>query len=265
MLTVETPRPGDRIEVTTEAVRPQGGLHPGTRPTQRLGPSGTGTLATADRVRVVLAVHSERGIGLAIITRQAPTWPDELVIRWHLRGLESFDLSTARGRLSGSVSTASPDGALAGTATAESLAALPESAARVAAGLRSRLWRDGREESLLQSGDPWFAELRVCQPPRISPAETGRSAPVAEASAPPRASFSKEEPLAEATVAEAAVAETTVAEATGVDTAGAESVDSTMTGAVLPLQRGYFELTVPAALLAGQAPRLELAWIDFHR
>jgi hypothetical protein len=38
-----------------------------------------------------------------------------------------------------------------------------------------------------------------------------------------------------------------------------------MTGAVLPLQRGYFELTVPAALLAGQPPRLELAWIDFYR
>ncbi len=255
MLTVETPRPGDRIEVTTEAVRPQGGLQPGTRPTQRLGPSGTGTLATADRVRVVLGVHSERGIGSGIITRQAPTWPDELVIRWHLRGLESFDLSTARGRLSGSVSTASPDGALAGTASAESLAAVPESAARVATGLRSRLWRDGREESLLQPGDPWFAELRVCQPPRMSPAETGRFAPAAEAAAPPQASFSKEGPLAEATVAEA----------TGVDTAGAESVDSTMTGAVLPLQRGYFELTVPAALLAGQAPRLELAWIDFHR
>lgn len=260
MLTVETPRPGDRIEVTTEAVRPQGGLHPGTRPTQRLGPSGTGTLATADRVRVVLGVHSERGIGSGIITRQAPTWPDELVIRWHLRGLESFDLSTARGRLSGSVSTASPDGALAGTATAESLAALPESAARVAAGLRSRLWRDGREESLLQPGDPWFAELRVCQPPRMSPAETGRFAPAAEASAPPQASFSKEGPLAEATVAEAAVAEPT-----GADTAEAESAGSTLVGAALPLQRGYFELSVPAALLAGQAPRLELEWIDFHR
>ncbi|MFM8219007.1 MAG: hypothetical protein ACKOJF_08780, partial [Planctomycetaceae bacterium] len=112
MLLVETPRPGDRIELTTG---PQAG--------------------------VVLAVHSERGIGSAIITRQSPGWPHELVVRWHLRGLESFELTTAQGRLSGAVTTTSPGSPPGAGGPAQPHAtARATPAAHVAARLRSRLW-----------------------------------------------------------------------------------------------------------------------------
>ncbi|MFM8287728.1 MAG: hypothetical protein ACKOGA_13475 [Planctomycetaceae bacterium] len=133
MLLVETPRPGDRIELTTD---PQ--------------------------ARVVLAVHSERGIGSAIITRQVPTWPHELVVRWHLRGLESFELTTAQGRLSGAVTTTSPGSPPGAGGPAQPQAtARATPAAHVAARLRFRLWRDAHEESLLQPGDPWFGTAGV--------------------------------------------------------------------------------------------------------
>ncbi|MFM7159827.1 MAG: hypothetical protein ACKO3P_05555, partial [Planctomycetaceae bacterium] len=208
-------------------------------------------LTTGPQARVVLAVHSERGIGSAIITRHVPTWPHELVVRWHLRGLESFELTTAQGRLSGAVTASSPGSPPGAGGPAQPQAtARATPAAQVAARLRFRLWRDAHEESLLQPGDPWFAELRVCQPGESSQAPGGRHGPGRKSSAPSGARVGSG----------VRVPESPVNESPGNDLTGASSA-----GGGLPLERGYFELTVPAALLAGQPPRLELAWIDFHR
>jgi len=192
---IETPRPGDRVEVLVESLPVVGGQpRGGGEGTVGVGVGGGGAVQPA-RCRVVLAVHSERGIGSAIVTRRGPTWPGELVIRWHLRGLESFELQTGQGELAGS---------------------LGEEAGQ----LRSRLWRDGREERLLQPGEDWFTTLRVCQTPPIA-----AGPPQAERAGKPAGGF----------------------------------------GRRLPLENGHLEMRVPGGLLAGETPRLELRWVDFHR
>lgn len=198
---VETPGEGDRIEVSlvpasARAASQPDELGPGERRQSRPARANSQPRTSeappevGDCRRMIVAVHSARGIGSAVITRRAPAWPGSLLIRWHLRGLESFDLVTERGRLSGAIG-------------------------QDPAGLRSRLWRDGREDRLLQPDEPWYAPISVCQ----SRLPAAHPAGAAAADPEPR----------------------------------------------LPLENGYFELLIPAGLLAGNPSRLELRWVDFHR
>jgi len=49
--------------------------------------------------RTLIDIHSRRGIGTAILTRNACEWPDDLRLRLHLKGLESLKLTAGQQEL----------------------------------------------------------------------------------------------------------------------------------------------------------------------
>lgn len=55
--------------------------------------------------RIIVTIHSERGIGKATLKRLGEKWPRQITLRIHLSGLESFKISTPSTRLSWSVSS----------------------------------------------------------------------------------------------------------------------------------------------------------------
>src|SRR5262249_53061092 len=55
--------------------------------------------------KVVLIIKSPFGISQAVIERQGEKWPNLLVLRLHLKGLESFRASNATVRLDAAVSS----------------------------------------------------------------------------------------------------------------------------------------------------------------
>ncbi len=68
------------------------------------------TKKSADHVKVhvekgaaTFAVHSPSGIGSATITLVKEQWPETVVVRFHLHGLESFSISHGKMKLAGSV------------------------------------------------------------------------------------------------------------------------------------------------------------------
>jgi hypothetical protein len=65
-----------------------------------------GKIAIArEQDRVLATIHSERGIGKAVLKRLGEKWPRQIVLRIHLSGLELFKLTTPSTRLSWSVSS----------------------------------------------------------------------------------------------------------------------------------------------------------------
>ncbi len=82
---------------------------------------------------VAFHVHSAKGIGSAKITKQSRQWPEQVILRWQLNGLESFQLATNSMKLSGSVTS--------GT-------------------YQVRLWRDSNEQDLLKKDDPAWIEIK---------------------------------------------------------------------------------------------------------
>ena len=52
---------------------------------------------------VIFAVHSPSGIGGATIAVVKEPWPENVAVRFHLRGLESFSISHGKMKLTGSV------------------------------------------------------------------------------------------------------------------------------------------------------------------
>ena len=88
----------------------------------------------ADKDKVELAVHSPFGISDAVIERADEKWPDAVVLRLHLKGLENFSVSNDKVKLEASVS--SQDG-------------------------RVRLWKDGKEDTPLDAKSPYWMEIRM--------------------------------------------------------------------------------------------------------
>lgn len=84
--------------------------------------------------KTVFVVRSPLGISHAIIERTKEQWPDKIAIQMRLNGLESFKLSTDKLKLEASVS--SHDGNV-------------------------RLWKDGKEDSPLDSKSPYWMEIRI--------------------------------------------------------------------------------------------------------
>jgi hypothetical protein len=76
----------------------------------------------ADKGKAVLSVKSPFGIGQAVIERQEATWPKDVVVRLHLKGLESFRASNGKVTLGAAVS-------------------IQDGKAKV------RLWQDGKEDA----------------------------------------------------------------------------------------------------------------------
>jgi hypothetical protein len=106
----------------------------------------------AEMDKVVFSVHSPFGISNAVIERSGEKWPDALILRLHLKGLENFNVSSGKVKLEGSASL--QDGKLV-----------------------VRLWKDGKEEAPLDAKSPFWTEVRIIgsdgQPARAIPLKDG--------------------------------------------------------------------------------------------
>ena len=60
---------------------------------------------TAADGKTVFDIHSRSGIGAADVTRKQDRWPESVVIRLHLGGLESFAVTSGKTRLTTSVAS----------------------------------------------------------------------------------------------------------------------------------------------------------------
>ena len=88
----------------------------------------------AEKDKVLLSVHSPFGISNAVIERADEKWPDAVVLRLRLKGLENFSVSNDKVKLEASVS--SQDG-------------------------KVRLWRDGKEVTPLDAKSPYWIEIQM--------------------------------------------------------------------------------------------------------
>ena len=84
--------------------------------------------------KAVFIIRSPLGISNATIERTEEQWPEKIAIQMRLNGLESFKLSTDKLKLEASVS--SHDGNV-------------------------RLWKDGKEDSPLDSKSPYWMEIKI--------------------------------------------------------------------------------------------------------
>lgn len=99
------------------------------------------TKRSDDRVEVksnddktLFVIRSPFGISNATIERTTKQWPDKVVIQLRLKGLESLKVSTDKLKLEASVS--SHDGSV-------------------------RLWKDGKEDSPLDSESPYWMAIKT--------------------------------------------------------------------------------------------------------
>ena len=90
----------------------------------------------AEKDRAVFAVKSPFGISEAVIERQDDTWPKAVVLRLHLKGLESFRASNGKVRLDAAVS-------------------IQEGKTKL------RLWKDGKEDAPLDEKSPLWTDIRI--------------------------------------------------------------------------------------------------------
>ena len=88
-----------------------------------------------DGSKVNFSVKSPSGIGGATIERTEDKWPEAVVMKLHLKGLENFVVSNGKTKLHAAVSRR--DGKL-----------------------RVRLWKDDKEDELLDSNSPYWMEIR---------------------------------------------------------------------------------------------------------
>ena len=103
-----------------------------------------------EKDKVVFTVHSPSGISNAVIERTGEKWPDAVVLRLHLMGLENFKVTNDKVKLEASVS--SQDG-------------------------KVRLWKDGKEDSPLDAKSPYWMEIRIVgsdgKPSKATPLKDG--------------------------------------------------------------------------------------------
>ena len=90
----------------------------------------------AEKDRAVFSVKSPFGISQAVIERTDDKWPDAVVLRLHLKGLESFRASNGKVTLDAAVS-------------------IQEGKPKV------RLWKDGKEDAPLDEKSPFWMDVRI--------------------------------------------------------------------------------------------------------
>jgi hypothetical protein len=90
----------------------------------------------ADKDKTVFDVKSPFGISQAVIEREGEKWPDAVVLRLHLKGLESFRASNGKVRL-------------------DAMVTIQKSEAKV------RLWKDGKEDAPLDEKSPLWLDVRI--------------------------------------------------------------------------------------------------------
>lgn len=89
-----------------------------------------------EKDKVIFTVHSPFGISHAAIEEAGETWPDAVVLRLHLKGLENFKVTNGKVKLEGSAS-------------------LQDGKPVV------RLWKDGKENAPLDAKSPYWMEVRI--------------------------------------------------------------------------------------------------------
>jgi hypothetical protein len=87
-----------------------------------------------DKERMTIVVHSPSGISQAIVEPLEEAWPQSIILRLHLKGLESFRASNGTVALDAAVS--SQDG-------------------------KVRIWKDGKEDAPLDEKSPFWLPIRV--------------------------------------------------------------------------------------------------------
>lgn len=88
----------------------------------------------AEEKQTVFIVKSPSGIGQAIIERLDDSWPKIVMLRLHLKGLESFRATNGKVTLNAAVS--SQDG-------------------------KRRIWKDGKEDAPLDEKSPFWMDIRI--------------------------------------------------------------------------------------------------------
>ena len=66
-------------------------------------------VVTVDKQKTLLDIHSLSGISHAVIERRGAEWPESMVLRLHLTGLESFQIKSGDTTLHASVSSQGGD------------------------------------------------------------------------------------------------------------------------------------------------------------
>jgi hypothetical protein len=105
-----------------------------------------------EKGRTVFLVHSPFGISRSVIERLDDAWPKAVVLRLHLKGLSSFQVSD-------------------GKCTVDAAVSLEEGKPRV------RVWKDGKEDAPLNEKSPLWLDIRIVggdgKPPTELPLKDG--------------------------------------------------------------------------------------------
>jgi hypothetical protein len=89
---------------------------------------------TVEKDKAVISVRSPFGISQAVIERTGEKWPDKVILRLHLKGLENLKVTNGKVTLEAEVS--SQNGKL-------------------------RQWKDGKENSPLDAESPYWMQIRL--------------------------------------------------------------------------------------------------------
>ncbi len=106
----------------------------------------------SDKDKTAFVVKSPSGIGQTVIERSDEKWPDVVVLRLGLKGLEGFKASNGTVTLEAAVSSQNE-------------------------GQRVRLWKDGKEDLPLDTKSPFWMEIHVVgsdgKPAKVIPLKDG--------------------------------------------------------------------------------------------
>lgn len=89
-----------------------------------------------EKDQTVFSIHSPFGISQAVIERTQEKWPESVLLRLHLKGLENFRASNGKVTLEGSASLQDDK-------------------------QPTRLWKDGKEDSPLDTTSPYWMAVRM--------------------------------------------------------------------------------------------------------
>jgi len=90
----------------------------------------------ADKDKAVFVVKSPSGIGKAVIDRQQDKWPKSVIVRLHLKGLESLEAAN-------------------GNVTLHAAVSVKDSKPSI------RLWKDGQEKAGLDKNSPLWTPISI--------------------------------------------------------------------------------------------------------
>jgi hypothetical protein len=105
-----------------------------------------------EKDRTVFSVKCPFGISQAVVERKGEKWPEAVVLRLHLKGLENFRASNGKVMLDAAVS-------------------IQDGKPKV------RLWKDGKEDAPLDEKSPFWMDVRILtsdgKPAKELPLEDG--------------------------------------------------------------------------------------------